>query len=326
MAWTCLWHFGIRPVVGAVLFAALVSLSWGDQRVVCHNHSLPEPLQMRPVPGAVKNLDFLFCRVMMKVRRFGLIMIYDDYKLEWCSQDIRKLTQPAPGSVVLAQLAPSLLDDECEAGMNAAISRMLFDQSWTSRNDLVEHDRSTFPIIYQDKAPIKRVVLEAAASPIRCRLFLRAFLPQELVSHFGWNGTTCDWLCTAWRSIPIVKAIWLSYGWFKRKPSGCELDTSRHAQLHLKLCLGWSKQRQWRNECVLWSATGDLISAFLWLLDSCRELLGAKSMVPRNLHRLHAHVHASCSCKSRQLWEDCARQAWEVCRCQQFKETHEADV
>jgi hypothetical protein len=32
------------------------------------------------------------------------------------SQDVRKLTQP--GSVVLAQLAPSLMDDECEASDN----------------------------------------------------------------------------------------------------------------------------------------------------------------------------------------------------------------
>ena len=63
MAWTCLWHFGIRPVVGAVLFAALVSLSWGDQRVVCHNDSLPEPMQMRPVPGAANCCNFW--------RRFG---------------------------------------------------------------------------------------------------------------------------------------------------------------------------------------------------------------------------------------------------------------
>lgn len=62
------------PVVGAVLFAALVSLSWGAERTVRLSTALPEPVQTRP--------------------------------------DVRKLTQP--GSVVLAQLAPSLMDDECE--------------------------------------------------------------------------------------------------------------------------------------------------------------------------------------------------------------------
>jgi len=40
-----------RPVVGAVLFAALVSLSWGAERTVRLSTALPEPVQTRPVPG-----------------------------------------------------------------------------------------------------------------------------------------------------------------------------------------------------------------------------------------------------------------------------------
>lgn len=40
----------MRPVVGAVLFASLVSLNWGEGRRVSVGE-LPSALQSRPAPG-----------------------------------------------------------------------------------------------------------------------------------------------------------------------------------------------------------------------------------------------------------------------------------
>ena len=91
---------------------------------------------MRPVPAAANCCNFWRAFATPATREeskvSGFFLKDSDEKradITIPAQDIRKLTQPAPGSVVLAQLAPSLLDDECEAGMNAAISRMLSDQS-----------------------------------------------------------------------------------------------------------------------------------------------------------------------------------------------------